>query len=334
MNKFLIVGGGSMGKRRIRCLLANEVAADQVRLVDLREDRRAEVWAKHQVACFEHIEQGLTWEPDVVLVSVPGAYHVPVCLAALEAGKHVFCEVPLSTNLEGIDQLVTLAAEKQLVVAPGCDWAFNPLNQQVRSWLRDPAFGKPLFCHVIQGSYLPDWHPYEDYRSFYASHQAMGGGNLDMIAQDLTLLYWLTEDRMGHVYCQGNQLSELEVEGSDYHQILANATNGMALTMQFDLIQRIHKYEIRIVSKQGTIELGPASSRRYLAATDRWDELTAAQDFDYEQCYVREIRTFLDCLHGQTQWPLTLDCAIDVVRFLLAIEHSETAKTRVVVAGC
>jgi predicted dehydrogenase len=325
MYKCLIIGGGSMGKRRIRCLAANDVKAGQMRLVDLRADRRDEVLKKHQVAGFERIEDGLAWDPDLVLVSVPGAYHLPACLAALEAGKHVFCEVPLSTSLEGIDRLVPLATGKQLVVAPGCDWAFHPLNQQVKRWLDDPAFGKPLFCHEMQGSYLPDWHPYEDYRSFYGSDRAMGGGNLDMIAQELTLLYWLTGDRMRHVYCQGNKLSELEINASDYHQIVANGKNGLALTMQFDLISRIHKYDIRIVSEQGTIELGSTSARRYLAETGAWDEMTLDEDFDYEPCYVSEIRTLLACVRGETTWPLPLECAIDVVRFLVAIERSDAA---------
>lgn len=332
MQKFLIIGGGSMGKRRIRCLEANDVTAGQMRLVDFREDRRDEVLEKHQVAGFECIEDGLAWHPDVVLVSVPGAYHVPACLAALEAGKHVFCEVPLSTNLDGIERLVELANDQQLVMAPGCDWAFHPLNQQVRRWLDDSAFGKPLFCHAIQGSYLPDWHPYEDYRNFYASNQTMGGGNLDMIAQDLTLLYWLTGDRMRHVFCQGNKLSELEISASDYHQIVASGRDGLALTMQFDLISRCHQYEIRIVSEQGIIELGSTSSRRYLAATQEWDEMTLPADFSYEPCYISEIRTLIDCVRGEAQWPLALDCAIDVIRFLVAMGRSERDESRVAVS--
>ena len=61
--KFLIVGGGSMGKRRVRCLLANRVGPERIRLVDVRANRREECRAKHGVEEeFAGLEAGLEWD--------------------------------------------------------------------------------------------------------------------------------------------------------------------------------------------------------------------------------------------------------------------------------
>ena len=59
--RFLIVGGGAMGKRRTRCLLANKVAAGDIHLVDMRADRRDQVTKKYSVETFDNLDAGLKW---------------------------------------------------------------------------------------------------------------------------------------------------------------------------------------------------------------------------------------------------------------------------------
>jgi len=167
--RFLIVGGGSMGKRRLRCLLANHIAPEQLRLVELRADRREECRNQYGVDGFGDLDAGLAWNPEVVFVSVPGALHLGVCQAAARAGKHIFCEVPLSVNLDGLEDLTRIVAEKHLLLAPGCQPPFHPLYRQLKEWVAAPDFGPPLLIVEIFGQYLPDWHPYEDYRTFYAA---------------------------------------------------------------------------------------------------------------------------------------------------------------------
>ncbi len=85
--KFAIIGAGSMGKRRIRCLLANGIKPDAIRIVDVREDRRAEAKEKYGVEGAVGLEDALKWNPDAVIVSVPGAPHgaLPDCRRGEEA---------------------------------------------------------------------------------------------------------------------------------------------------------------------------------------------------------------------------------------------------------
>ena len=321
--RFLIVGGGSMGKRRTRCLLANKVATGDIRVVDTRADRRDEVKEECSVETFEHLDVGLKWDPDAVIVSVPGAYHMDVCLAAARQKKHVFCEVPLSTDLEGIDELTSLASRHKLVVAPGCQRPFHPLLKKCKSWI-DESFGKVLFTHEMFGDYLPDWHPYEDYRKFYASDQEMGGGNIDVIAQELVAWYWLLGDRAKELCCNGHHLSTLELNGSDYFQIFAATETGIAMTFQFDMIQRFTFMGHRIVSEQGTIELNGETkqARRFLAATGQWETYDLPSDFQPEQQYIDEIAVLIDCIRGNATWYNPINQAADVVRFLLAMQKS------------
>lgn len=314
MMKFLVVGGGSMGKRRIRCLKANGVDAKQISFVDSQADRRQEVTQLHDVTGFADVEAGLNWDPDAVIVSVPGVHHLPVMRQAVAAGKHVFCEVPLSTTREHLDDLKAQAKNRSLVIAPGCQPLFDPLVRQLHEWINDPAFGPILSVREEMGEYLPDWHPYEDYRKFYASDIRMGGCNLDVVAQCLTTQFWLL-DRCDATWLQinGEHLSTLEVKGVDYWQVFGKYDQGPVVNLQYDLFQRAGHYSVKYVSQGATALIDGGVARYYLASDKKWCEFTRPEGFQYEQCYIDEIACFLACLRGEQDWPNPIDRAIAVV---------------------
>lgn len=318
-----------MGKRRVRCLLANQIKPADIRVADVREDRRQEVLAKHGVEGLPSLEAGLTWNPDVVIVSVPGALHVPACLAAARAGKNIFCEVPLSVNLEGLAELAELVAQKNLLLVPGCQPPFHPLIRQLKEWIADPEFGRPLLAAEIFGQYLPDWHPYEDYRAFYAASRQMGGCNLDVVAQQATVLSWLLDDAIQEVFCREHHLSTLEIDGPDALQIINRTRRGTALTQQYDLIQRAGFHSLRLISETTTLEYNPSAGqvRRYRAATRAWDTVDKPEGFQYEQCYIDETARFLACLEGKATWHVSLGTAVGVVRYLVALQQSAISGT-------
>jgi predicted dehydrogenase len=324
--RFLILGGGSMGKRRIRCLLANRVAPEDIRVVDVRGDRREEIQGKYGVAGVASLDPGLAWNPAAVFVSVPGALHVTMCQAAAAAGKHIFCEVPLSVNLDGLAELAARVDEKRLLLAPGCQPPFHPLYRQLKEWLAAPDFGRLLLGVEVFGQYLPDWHPYEDYRTFYGASQQLGGCNLDVVAQQATVLNWLLDDAAVEVFCRAHRLSSLEIDGYDSLQLLTRTRRGAALTQQYDLIQRAGHHSLRLISETATLEYNPGAGtvRRYRAATQTWETVAKPEGFQYEQCYIDETALFLECLDGKAQWHVPLATATGVVRFLVAMLESAT----------
>ena len=327
--QFLVVGGGSMGKRRTRCLLANGVPEDNIHLVDVRQDRREEVQQKYGVTTHASLDAGMATGPDAVIVSVPGAFHMDVCLAAARAARHFFCEVPLALDLSGTEELIGLVERHRLIAAPGTQPPFHPLIKKVKEWLKDPTFGRLLMINEALGSYLPGWHPYEDYRSFYASKQEMGGGNLDIVAQQLASLYWVIEDRIERVMCRGSSVSTLEIEGSDCWQVLGQTAGGVPISQWYDLIQRSQENTSRFISEQGTIEvdLAGGTARRYLASSDAWESVGLPEGFEYEQCYIEEIALFISCISEGATWHNQLATAIDIVRFLLAMQSSNGTQT-------
>ena len=158
MNKsrrFLIIGGGSMGKRRIRCLQAHGVPAKDIRLIDRRADRRAESRERYAVESFDDFASGWAWNPDVLIVSTPTKQHMRYCLEAARARKDFFCEIALSDSLDGADELITLVDKHGLVAALGINNPCHAVMRQAKSWLQDESFGAPLTYQMAFGNYLP-----------------------------------------------------------------------------------------------------------------------------------------------------------------------------------
>src|SRR5262245_57681908 len=127
MDKYVVVGQGSMGKRRVRCLLANGIASERIIVCDQRDDRLAESAEKYGVRGVRSIDVPLE-DPEVkaIIISVPGALHLEYILASLQAGKHWFCEVPLAVKMNRLDEVMEMTSNG-LVGVSGCQLLFHPL---------------------------------------------------------------------------------------------------------------------------------------------------------------------------------------------------------------
>ena len=79
---------------------------------------------------------------DVVDVASPNAFHYEAAKAALEAGKHVYCEKPLSISAEESKELAELAKEKGVVNFVGYNNVANPANVYIKSLVESGKLGK------------------------------------------------------------------------------------------------------------------------------------------------------------------------------------------------
>ena len=91
---------------------------------------------------------------DVVHNTTPSYLHVPVTLAALEAGKHVISDKPLAMTPDECALLRDAAKAAGVVNAVTFNYRGNPLVQQARAMVAAGAMGPVVYVH---GQYLQDW---------------------------------------------------------------------------------------------------------------------------------------------------------------------------------
>jgi predicted dehydrogenase len=323
--KFLQVGLGSMGKRRIRCLHA--LGERALTAFDTRADRRAEAERLYGVATVDDFERALDGA-DAVLVSTPPDLHTPYVKAALAAGKHTFCEANIVSD--GAAELEALAAARGVVAAPSATLRFHPLYQQLRRLVVDErVLGKPLLLTFHMGNYILDWHPWEGL-DFYAGKKATGACR-EMVPFEFEWMQWIFGP-VESVQCTYARTLDLPTDMDDAYAIVAQFSSGLLAHVLVEVVARYPIREGRVVAQAGTIgwDFDTQRLRHYDGATQAWREhKAAARGFNIEEMYVAEIEAWLRACRAEAPWTHSYAHDRDLGRILLACERSHETGRRV-----
>ncbi len=104
-------------------------------------------------------------EVDAVAIATPPDTHFALALEALEAGRHVLCEKPFTSNAEQAAQLVAAAARAGVVGALGHEFRWTPARAAVGGAIASGAIGSPRLATIVEynpfltksGSMMPSW---------------------------------------------------------------------------------------------------------------------------------------------------------------------------------
>jgi len=124
---------------------ARNVPEAAVVAIAARDRARAEKFAaKHQVPNVFADYKTLIEAPeiDAVYNPLPNGLHAQWTIAALEAGKHVLCEKPLTANAAEAEQLVGVATRTERVLMEAFHWRYHPLAQRMVEIVRGGELGK------------------------------------------------------------------------------------------------------------------------------------------------------------------------------------------------
>lgn len=135
---------------------------------------------------------------EVVHICTPNNLHYPMAKAALEAGKHVVCEKPLTINRNEAEELLELAERKNLVHAVHFNVRYYPLVREAREMVRRGDAGQ-LFA--VHGSYLQDWLFYDTDYSWRLEPEQSGDSRAigDIGSHWLDLIEYITGQRVAAV---------------------------------------------------------------------------------------------------------------------------------------
>ena len=157
--KTAIVGTGFMGKvhaENVRRLGNVEIAAVVGSRVETA--RKFAESAGIPVATDKLSDVLANKEIVAVHICTPNVDHFPMSLAALEAGKAVLCEKPMTMNVQQARQLVAAANAKNAVNCVQHNLRYYPVVQQIRQMIAHGDLGEVL---IVQGTYSQDWLLYD-----------------------------------------------------------------------------------------------------------------------------------------------------------------------------
>ncbi len=186
-----LIGAGLQGRRRTQALKQSN-DAELVIIADVAIDR-ANLLAQ-EIECQATADwKALVARQDIeaVIVCTPPSLHLPMCLAALNHGKHVLCEKPLARNPNEAKKIVDAAYENEVKLKCGFNLRHHPGIRQARTWLEQGIIGEPSFLRLRYGiggrpGYDKEWR---------AKVEFSGGGQLmDQGMHALDLCRWFLGD--------------------------------------------------------------------------------------------------------------------------------------------
>lgn len=327
--RFLQIGLGSMGKRRVRCIYA--LRAGEIIGFDPRADRRAEAEQAYGIRTVETFEEGMAADPDVLIISSPPNQHVEYGLAALQAGKPFFAEETVMLDPEAVTPLIAMSEQSHLLAAPSCTMRFHPAVKEMKRLLSEGDLGKPLSFSAKCVSYLPGWHPWERVQDFYVRSRFSGGGR-EMVIFELDWMEWLFGQTTA-VIADVGKLSDIPADIDDTFQIVCRFASGVRGCLTISVAYHVPVRAIEICSTEGQItwdsRIGYVMT--YTAADGKWQHFkeTASRDYSYDRMYIEELDHFLRALRGEETYMRSFRDVKRMLGVLLAVEQSSAEGRRI-----
>jgi predicted dehydrogenase len=327
--KSLVIGCGSIGERHISNL--QSLSAGEILVHDVDSERLALIREKYQVRTYVDFDEALKQHIDAFIICVPPSLHIRFALSGAEHGAHLFIEKPLSHTLDGVDSLLNQTRAKGLVVFVGYNLRFHPGLKLVKQFLDEDRIGKVLSATVDVGQYLPDWHPWHDYRQMYTAKKEAGGGIILDASHELDYIRWLLGE-VKEVFCFAGKLSSLEVETEDTAEIILKFENGALAGVHLDFVQRAYSRSCKLIGEKGTIvwDYPRKKVSIFHAASSHWEEIRT--EADPNDMYVEEMKHFVNCAKGEETPMVNGAGAKRVLQIALAARKSSQSR-RIVLLG-
>ncbi len=288
--KILICGLGSIGKRHAKNLLSlgeKNIIFFRERNINLKEKNL------EKIKVFKKLSLALKEKPDVTFVCNITSKHISTAIECAKNGSHLFIEKPVSNKFEKWRNLEKIIEKKKLKVMVGYNMRFHPLMIKIKKKIESNQLGKVYNVKSQWSEYLPDWHPWENFKKTYAANKEMGGGCSLTLSHELDTFYWLFGSIKKFYNIKSYNYLDIKVDTiSDY---LVQFKNNIVGYIHIDFLQRPHsrnleitgtkkkllfnfyKNEIQIISRNGKI-------------------IKNKIKFKKNEMYLNEIRYFLNCV--------------------------------------
>jgi predicted dehydrogenase len=322
--KFLIVGLGSMGKRRIRNLHVH--GQRLITGYDFRPDRRHEAKQKYGIEIVDSLKKISGKDFDVMIISTPPDQHGDYIRMALKLKKHFFVEHP--TSADGYKEIFS---NKNLPVikAPSCTLRFYRPVKMIKDILVQGKIGKILAFQYHTGQYLPDWHPREDYRKVYFSKKQTGACR-EIFPFELIWLNWLFDSRVKEICGFVKKISDLPINADDIILASLKYQNGILGNVIIDAIARKPYQTLRILGSEGTLDWENFDSviKLYQAKSKATKIIAVPKGrpetgyINEEGMYNDEIKIFLQAIFKKVKYPHNFASSWQLLKTLYALEKS------------
>lgn len=320
--KILVVGYGSIGKRHVQNL-------SKIKNIDILIcTKQIHKKSQFNYKSFSSLRESIKEKPDAAIICSTTNNHVKDATILANAGIHLLIEKPLSNSLTGTKNLLQISQRKKLVTLIGCNFRFHPCIMAIKELITKNKIGKILSTTVEHGSYLPDWHPGENYKKSYAARTDLGGGVLLTSIHEIDYLYWFF-GKVQEIFSITDKFSNLGISADDLSSSILQFKNKVIAEVHLDYFQQPRSRTCKIIGTKGVIYWNFNDNAVKLYKKNKWTQFLKLKNYDYNKMYLDELNHFIDCICRKKQTINPLIDGIQLLKIVLAAKHSTKTKKMV-----
>jgi predicted dehydrogenase len=190
--RFAVIGAGGFAEICHVPGLQSHPQAEVVLLCGRSEERRSQMAARLGVPETASDYRQVITRPDIDAISIttPNASHAEIAIAALEAGKHVFCEKPLAMSTEQAEAMLRAAESSGLVHQVAFTFRYTHGVARLRQMIPEGVIGQPFLVRMV-GEGWSDLRPEASVQWRHQAHLAGAGMLADMGSHYFDLVHWI-----------------------------------------------------------------------------------------------------------------------------------------------
>jgi predicted dehydrogenase len=328
--RFLIVGLGSMGKRRLRNLL--DLGYSDIIGYDMRIDRTKEVSKQYKIKTVTNFQEALYFKPTTMIISSPPNLHNKYVKIAIKNGINFFTELNLLSN--EVKKIIDLMKYSSVIGKPSCSMKFHPMVLELKKLLKKNLIGNICVIHHHSGFSLPLWHPWENHNDFFASKKLTGGAR-ELFPVDLIWIVSLFSE-ISSVFGNVTKISNLDAKIDDIYNAMFEFKNGIICNYITDVITNPPSKTTKIIGEKGTILCDFKTGEILLLKEKTRKKIkvkmgSTARGYvgttPPESLYFEETKNFVNSLKGKL-YPFSFVDELNILKILDTTEHSSKLHRR------
>ena len=310
-----LLGCGGMGTVHARQYA--KMADVELAIYDRNPERLAALGTSTSAHIVGSRDELLAWA-EVIDVCLPTDLHADACLAAIAAGRAVFCEKPVALDLDSAVAIVSAADKANVPFMPGQVVRFFPEFARGHRMVKDGAVGNPAVARTRRGGRAP-----QGSEGWFLDPKRSGGVLLDLAIHDFDWLRW----SLGEVI-QVRSRKTGTGDGPEYALTILTFESGCLGHVEATWMDPGgFRTTFEVAGSGGLIEYDSRSAPSVRVTT--MDSTSAENPWaDTDDPYYQELRQFLDAVSQGTTPPVTgLDGLHALAIAVAANESAETDRT-------
>ena len=259
----LFLGLGGAGQRHLRILRER---LPSVKMIGVRRNGKTPILKpdfkvkegtslelEYGMFFFNSIDEAYKQEPDLIVIATPTCNHAESIIQAAKNGVDILVEKPGAMNINQAKAVISAVKKNKVGFFISYQRRFHPLVNRLKKVLDSKKIRKLMSVRVTISSYVPDWHPYEDFHDLYACRLDLGGGVLRTETHEIDFITWLFGIPK-QIFSTGGCRGKFNIDVEDSANLLLDY-DSFSVQMSMCFMQKKQERNFKFFGQEGWVEL-------------------------------------------------------------------------------